>query len=307
MLNETSRFHLVIDVIDRVPKLRTKAAHLKEEMKNAIIDNLALRARARHRPARDCQLDLAVLRPDIEDEPMSISGSAAISRSRDRPMRGSGRSVASRTSTSCASTRSAPWRWMRCSRPTPVIPERRWRWRRWSIACGSAFCASTPAIRSGPTATASSCRSGHASMLLYAMLHLTGVKAVNPEVRNARRTVGHAGGHQAVSAARQQVSRPPGISLDFRCRDDHGPAGTGSGHQRRHGDRRALAGELLQSSRVRSLRLRRLCPVRRRLHDGRSLRRSGVTGRASQARQLVLDLRQQQHHDRRKHGAGVQR
>jgi xylulose-5-phosphate/fructose-6-phosphate phosphoketolase len=30
----------VIDVIDRVPKLRTKAAHLKEEMKNAIIDNL---------------------------------------------------------------------------------------------------------------------------------------------------------------------------------------------------------------------------------------------------------------------------
>ncbi len=40
MLNETSRFHLVIDVIDRVPKLQTKAGHLKEEMKNAIIDNL---------------------------------------------------------------------------------------------------------------------------------------------------------------------------------------------------------------------------------------------------------------------------
>ena len=32
MLNETSRFHLVIDVIDRVPKLREKAGHLKEEM-----------------------------------------------------------------------------------------------------------------------------------------------------------------------------------------------------------------------------------------------------------------------------------
>jgi len=40
MLNETSRFHLVIDVIDRVPKLRTRAAHLKEEMKNAIITNM---------------------------------------------------------------------------------------------------------------------------------------------------------------------------------------------------------------------------------------------------------------------------
>ena len=40
MLNETSRFHLVIDVIDRVPKLRTRAAHLKEEMKNAIIEHM---------------------------------------------------------------------------------------------------------------------------------------------------------------------------------------------------------------------------------------------------------------------------
>jgi xylulose-5-phosphate/fructose-6-phosphate phosphoketolase len=40
MLNETSRFHLVIDVIDRVPRLRTRAAHLKEEMKNAIIDHM---------------------------------------------------------------------------------------------------------------------------------------------------------------------------------------------------------------------------------------------------------------------------
>jgi xylulose-5-phosphate/fructose-6-phosphate phosphoketolase len=31
----------VIDVIDRVPGLAVRAAHLKEEMKNAIIDNLA--------------------------------------------------------------------------------------------------------------------------------------------------------------------------------------------------------------------------------------------------------------------------
>ena len=41
ILNNTDRFDLVIDVIDRVPKLQTKAAHLKEKMKNAIIDNLA--------------------------------------------------------------------------------------------------------------------------------------------------------------------------------------------------------------------------------------------------------------------------
>jgi xylulose-5-phosphate/fructose-6-phosphate phosphoketolase len=40
MLNETSRFHLTIDVIDRVPRLSAKAAHLKEEMRNAILDNM---------------------------------------------------------------------------------------------------------------------------------------------------------------------------------------------------------------------------------------------------------------------------
>src|SRR3982750_4570029 len=39
ILNETSRFHLVIDVIDRVPALRSRAAHLKEEMKNEIHTN----------------------------------------------------------------------------------------------------------------------------------------------------------------------------------------------------------------------------------------------------------------------------
>jgi xylulose-5-phosphate/fructose-6-phosphate phosphoketolase len=40
MLNETSRFHLVIDVIDRVARLCARAAHLKEEMRNAIIENM---------------------------------------------------------------------------------------------------------------------------------------------------------------------------------------------------------------------------------------------------------------------------
>jgi len=49
MLNETSRFHLVIDVIDRVPRLSAAAAHLKESMKNAILDNL----RYAHEHGRD--------------------------------------------------------------------------------------------------------------------------------------------------------------------------------------------------------------------------------------------------------------
>jgi xylulose-5-phosphate/fructose-6-phosphate phosphoketolase len=40
ILNQVDRFNLVIDVIDRVPRLCDRSAHLKEEMRNAIIDNL---------------------------------------------------------------------------------------------------------------------------------------------------------------------------------------------------------------------------------------------------------------------------
>jgi xylulose-5-phosphate/fructose-6-phosphate phosphoketolase len=41
ILNQVDRFNLVIDVIDRVPSLQSKAAHLKERMKNEIILNLS--------------------------------------------------------------------------------------------------------------------------------------------------------------------------------------------------------------------------------------------------------------------------
>jgi xylulose-5-phosphate/fructose-6-phosphate phosphoketolase len=40
MLNKIDRFHLVIAAIERVPGLAVRAAHLLEDMRNAIIDNL---------------------------------------------------------------------------------------------------------------------------------------------------------------------------------------------------------------------------------------------------------------------------
>ena len=40
IINQVDRFNLVIDAIDRVPRMRDRGAHLKDEMKNAIIDNL---------------------------------------------------------------------------------------------------------------------------------------------------------------------------------------------------------------------------------------------------------------------------
>ena len=100
-------------------------------------------------------------------------------------------------------------------------------------------------------------------------------------IRDAGRAVGHAGGHQALPPARQQVPRPPRISLDLRRRDDHRAARPGRGHQRRHGHRRQVAGHALQQARLRNVRLQHLRHLRRRLHDGGHLRRSGVAGRPS--------------------------
>jgi xylulose-5-phosphate/fructose-6-phosphate phosphoketolase len=51
MLNQVSRFHLVIDVLDRVPRLCDRGAHLKDEMRSAIIDSLNFaHAQGRDRP-----------------------------------------------------------------------------------------------------------------------------------------------------------------------------------------------------------------------------------------------------------------
>jgi xylulose-5-phosphate/fructose-6-phosphate phosphoketolase len=55
MLNRTSRFDLVINIIDRVPMLQTRAAHLKEEMKGEILSNMHFS----HQEGRD--------RPEIAD------------------------------------------------------------------------------------------------------------------------------------------------------------------------------------------------------------------------------------------------
>ena len=41
IINQIDRFNLVIDVIDRVPSLGFCAAHVRERMKDEIIDNLA--------------------------------------------------------------------------------------------------------------------------------------------------------------------------------------------------------------------------------------------------------------------------
>ena len=79
---------------------------------------------------------------------------------------------------------------------------------------------------------------GHASMLLYSLLHLTGVKAVNPEYE----TLGEPSVPlDDIKKFRQLDSKCPGhpeYRWTSRRRDDDRPARPGRGDQRRHGDRR---------------------------------------------------------------------
>ena len=148
---------------------------------------------------------------------------------------------------------------------------------------------------------------GHASMLLYSMLHLAGVAPAAAEPRPPRRARGDARRHQELPSARQRLPRPPGIRPHRGRRDDHRAARPGLRDQRRHGDGGALAGASLQPAGRHGVRLRHLRGLRRRRHDGGRDQRSRLARRSSDARQPVLDLRQQPHHDRRPHGSRLQR
>ena len=59
---DVDRFNLVIDVIDRVPRLRAQGGASEGGDEERDHRQPELRARARHRPAGDRELDLAVLR-----------------------------------------------------------------------------------------------------------------------------------------------------------------------------------------------------------------------------------------------------
>ena len=144
---------------------------------------------------------------------------------------------------------------------------------------------------------------GHASMLLWSVLHLDRHPGGERRLRAPGQAVGHARRHPPLPPARQQGAGASGISLGVRRRDDDRSAGAGHRHQRRHGDRAQVAGQPLQPARLRALRLRHLRRLRRRLPDGRRRLGGGLARRPSRARRPVLDLRQQPHHHRRQHAA----
>ena len=120
---------------------------------------------------------------------------------------------------------------------------------------------------------------GHASTLLYALLHLAEVKSVNPDYE----IVGTPRSRWTTSSGSVSSTRSapaPGVPLDVRGRVHHRAAGHRDRDQRGHGDRRAVAGRHVQPPRLRPVRLRRLRDRRRRLPDGGHRRGGGLAGRA---------------------------
>jgi len=76
---------------------------------------------------------------------------------------------------------------------------------------------------------------GHGSMLLYALLHLSGYALPLEELKRFRQLHSKTPGHPEVGVT-------PGVE------NHHGPAGAGAGQCRRHGARRAVAGGGIQSA-----------------------------------------------------------
>ena len=140
---------------------------------------------------------------------------------------------------------------------------------------------------------------GHASMLLYALLHLSGVKAVDADYETLGEPAVKLDDIKRFRQLGSKCARAPRVPLDVRRRDDDRPARPGGRDERRHG-RRPRGGSPRHYNRPASTLfdydVYALCGDGG-LMEG-DLRRGGVARRPPAARQPLLDLRQQPHHDR---------
>ena len=96
--------------------------------------------------------------------------------------------------------------------PTAAIPGRRWGSRRRRGPLFTRHCATTRPTRSGRTATASCCRPGTRSMLLYALLHLTGYDLPIDELKRFRQWGSADAGPPGARRTRRASRSPPGRS-----------------------------------------------------------------------------------------------
>ena len=190
---------------------------------------------------------------------------------------------------------------MRSRRPIRGTRERRWRSRRWSTRSGIASCASIPQDPIWPGRDRFVLSNGHASMLLWSVLHLTGTRAVNADYERL--------GDPSVTLDdirrfRQLGSKAPGhpeYRLVSGVETTTGPLGQGIATsvgmaiaERWLADRYNRPGFEVFDYNI-------YADLRRRLPDGRRQRRGGVARGPPGPGSPLLDLRQQPHHHRREH------
>jgi len=148
---------------------------------------------------------------------------------------------------------------------------------------------------------------GHASMLLWSVLHLTETRAVNSEYE---RLGAPAVTLDDIRRFRQLDSKAPGHP-EYRwvtgVESTTGPLGQGVATSVGMAIGQKWLAHRYNLPGFEIFKLSHLLPVRRRLPHGRRGLRSGIAGRASPARQSMLDLRQQSHHHRGQYAPGVHR
>ena len=148
---------------------------------------------------------------------------------------------------------------------------------------------------------------GHASMLLWSVLHLTGTQAVNADYETARQAVGHARRHPPLPPARQPRARASRVPLVSGVETTTGPLGQGIATSVGMAiAQRWLASRYNQPGfDVFDYDIYAVCG------DGCLMEGVGVGGgvarRPPRPRQPLLDLRQQPHHDRRQHADRLHR
>ena len=175
--------------------------------------------------------------------------------------------------------------WMPCSRRSPGIPACRWAWRRSRRCSGRGICKHNPADPHWPDRDRFVLSNGHGSMLLYALLHLTGYDLPIEELKRFRQLHSKTPGHP-------EVGMTPGR------RNDDGSARAGPRQRGGHGARRSAARRRVQSPGPRDRRSPHLRVRRRRLPDGRHLARGVLARRHARPWQADRVLRRQRHLDR---------
>ena len=99
-------------------------------------------------------------------------------------------------------------------------------------------------------------------MLLYSLLHLAGVKAVDSNYQTPGALAVTLDDIKQFRQLDSKTARPSRIPPDQRRGNHHRPAGPGRGNQRGHGDGPMVAGCAFQQAGFRHVRLQRLRHLR---------------------------------------------